>query len=91
MAKRLGDVLPDDFANAPAVAVGCDIYYQAFWDLDSERQVTGMSIGRIPWSKVILYAEVYGFDKRQTKLLVRVIKALDVTYIGHFSKKMEKQ
>lgn len=87
MAIRLGQPIPDRIANAPALLHGLDVYLNAFHELDSERMNTGMSIGRIPWSKCILYADINDFDERQTRALVAHVRRLDTIYIQHFMKK----
>lgn len=86
MAIRMGQPIPDRIANAPELLHGLSLYMNAFHDLDTERSNNGFSIGRIPWSKCILYADVNGFDKRQQQFLVYFVKLLDSVYIKHFSK-----
>lgn len=46
---------PRAMDNIPEPMPHLNFVMEAFWTLDSERQ-NGMGIGRIPWSKAMLYA-----------------------------------
>jgi hypothetical protein len=81
MLERNGEKLPDALANPPQLALGLSIYLQAFNDLDSERHNMQGVIGRIPWSAVVLYAEVNNFDYRQRQSLIHHIRKMDSAFI----------
>lgn len=75
-----GEPIPDRIANAPELTLGLMLYMQAFFDLDSERQV-GFSVGRIKWSAIRDYADAFEFDAIQTEDLFYFIKELDKVYL----------
>jgi hypothetical protein len=79
-AVRSGQPVPERIANAPQLRFGLQFYLQAFFDLDSDRQV-GMSLGRIPWSVVTKYAEVYRLTEEDTERLHYFIRAMDIAYL----------
>lgn len=75
-AIRAGQPIPARIANAPELHVGLELFLNAFFDLDTERQA-GFSIGPIPWSKIREYAAAYRFDEDLTEDLFYFIKQLD--------------
>jgi hypothetical protein len=75
-AMRAGQQIPVRIANAPELHTGLELFVNAFFDLDTERQA-GFSVGPIPWSKVREYAIAYRFDEDLTEDLMYFVKALD--------------
>lgn len=53
---------------------------KAFWDLDTERSV-GMGVSRIPWGKMIAYAEYYHLDGINTETFVVILRTMDTAYL----------
>lgn len=51
--------------EAPTLLPGLDLYYNAFWELTSCRQI-GMGVGPIPWTAVEAYGHSNGFDEPVT-------------------------
>ena len=47
--------------------------------------------GKIPWSRIIQYAEFYELDKLTTKLLVNVITALDTVYLAWAAEEQQRK
>ena len=86
-AVRAGAPIPDRIANAPVLMQGLGLYLQAFFDLDSERQI-GFSILPIPWRAVVKYAQVYGFDEEQREDLLFFIRRMDNAHIERMNKKI---
>jgi hypothetical protein len=72
--------LPDWLNNKPKLIIGGEIYLQAFWDLDADRQ-TGFSRGRIPWTSVAAYSRFHNFNEEQTARLLSLIPKLDAAYL----------
>ena len=68
-AYRAGAPIPDRILNAPVLREGLQIYLQAFFDLDTERN-HGMGLMYIPWSKIKNYAEFYNFSFEETQDLL---------------------
>lgn len=75
-AIRAGQPIPARILNAPQLNVGLELFLNAYFDLDTERQ-TGFSVGPIPWSKIREYANAYDFDTDLTDDLFYFIKQLD--------------
>lgn len=88
-AMLAGAKLPDRIANAPELINGLELYFQAFLDLDGERE-TGMSVGPIPWSKVKEYAKFYEFSDEQTEDLFFFIRKMDAAHIKRLNSKQKK-
>ncbi|WP_446741223.1 phage tail assembly chaperone [Sphingomonas sp. H160509] len=54
-------------------------FYRAFRELGTMRQV-GMSVGAIPWDKIVAYANYHGFSRTDTDILIRVIENMDANW-----------
>ena len=52
-------------------------FMTAFNELDSERQI-GQVVGRIPWSKIVQYANFHDYDVEE---MLFFVQALDANYI----------
>jgi len=85
-AQRAGAPLPDRIANAPELQKGLELYLNAFFELDSERQV-GFSVLPIPWRSIVNYAQVYGFDDEQREDLIFLVRKMDNAHIDRLKKK----
>lgn len=55
---------------------------KAFNDLSTERPI-GMSVGRIPWSRIIAYAERYCLERDVTEAFVDIMMTMDVAYLDY--------
>ena len=86
MAYRAGKPLPDRIANAPELFIGLELYYRAYMDLDSDRSV-GMSVGLIPWSACLTWAQAYDLSFDQFDSLVYFVNRMDMVYLEHQEKK----
>lgn len=87
---REGTPLPQRIQNAPQLAFGMQMYFSAFMDLTSCRQI-GMSLGPIPWTAVNDYALYLGLDEEQSEDLHLFVRALDNEYMSHHNKKSAKK
>ena len=66
--------------------LGLELYYDAFWDLNSCRP-SGWNLGPISWTTLHDYAKAYEFDEEQFSDLVHYVRELDVAYLDHQQKK----
>lgn len=66
--------------------VGDDFYLNAFYELSTCRQI-GMSLGPIPWTAIIEFAEFSGLDSEILPVFVLSIRAMDAVYLEWTSKK----
>lgn len=80
-SRNMGTPVPDRILNKPTLLLGLGLYYNAFYDLGTERQLGAMSPGRIAWSKVRQYAEVYKFNEDQAQLLWLYIAKMDTAFL----------
>ena len=80
--QRDGVDLPEDLAAKPSLQRDLVGYLDAFYDLDTERH-HGNGLMRIPWSRIVAYAEHYGMDVDET---VYFIRRMDDAHLGHLAK-----
>lgn len=85
-AKQNQESVPAPILNAPELKLGLQVYLQAFFDLEADRQQS-MGIGRIPGYAIRRYAKDMEFDEDQSDLLNRYVRAMDIAYIKFKSKK----
>lgn len=86
MALKEGHPLPQKIQNAPVVPPHLELYFRAFFELDSSRSI-GFSEGPIPWQVVIEYCKRYNLSEEQTETMVYHIRQMDVAYLEFRSKK----
>lgn len=72
--------LPARIQNAPDLALGLELYYNAFDHLNRERPV-GMGLSFIPFSSIIQYAHWLDMSQDETQDLVYLIHKLDEEYV----------
>lgn len=82
--------LPDFIRDAPSLAPGLHLYYDAFIDLSSCRHV-GMGVGPIPWGDIYGYARVLGLDdEEEFSRFLALIRAMDAEYLEWERKKVKE-
>lgn len=82
--NRLRKIAVSKLNKEPLLRYGLALYYNAYFDLDTERN-HGQGWTSIPWHSIIHYADVYGLDEDQTERLVAHIKAMDHANIKKLS------
>jgi len=75
-AKQMGQPVPDRILNKPILGTGLTLYYEAFWQLQNDRN----QVGYVPWSVKMHYADRFQFDSYQTEALNIFITRLDECY-----------
>lgn len=87
-AFRAGQPLPERIANAPELIIGLQLYIQAFFDLDSDRnhQFAPMAI---PWTSIKDYAVAFGLDEEQTEDMMFLVRKMDNEHLKRLSAKMK--
>jgi len=78
--------LPDSIQNAPALELGLELYWDAFWDLSTCRP-SGFGAGPIPWLAIRDYGLTFGFDDEQLEDLFYLVRVMDNAYLEHYKKK----
>lgn len=85
-AIRRRQPLPDAIAGAPQMLWGLEAYYDAFVELSTDRQIGGP----IPWSSIDRYACRHGIEGESFEYLLRMVRALDDTFLAHCRSESEK-
>lgn len=81
--------MPEWYEDEPVVEIADDFYMKSFYDLGTERQ-SGMSLGPIPWSKIVTYAQHYGLDPDVTEAFVDIIRTMDTEYMAYNAEQQAK-
>jgi hypothetical protein len=74
--------MPDKFRNAPELFVGLDLFYIAFMDMSSCRQMGYMAIGPIDWLTINAYCIAYQLQGEQREDMFYFIGQMDVAYLN---------
>ena len=80
-------VPPRAIAEAPELQPGLEVFYDAFWTLDSCRLSTGFGGGRIPWTAVDRYCTRHEFEGDQRVDMEDHIQSLDIAFLTYQEKK----
>lgn len=68
------------FRQRPQPSHDLLFFWDAFWDLSTERQL-GMSMGPIPRISIKRYADEAGFDDEQYDMFRRLMRTMDAIYM----------
>ncbi len=82
MSKRERQPLPRAIANAPQLEPGLELFYYAFLELTTERQI-GFAEGPIPTSKIYEYCARNEIYEDQQEDLVDHVRSLDTAYLAY--------
>jgi hypothetical protein len=83
-AHLLTGKAPSTFKESPELRWGLQLYFDAFFDLDSERS-HGVGYTRIPWHCIVAYALYHQFNDDQTDRLLIHLRAMDSAFIKKLS------
>lgn len=89
LARKTGMPLPDRIANKPQLIGGLELYWKAFCELSSDRDI-GMAEGPIPWSSMNMWAVRHGIYGDGFDRFVAVLRSLDEAYLDKQSKTKKK-
>lgn len=87
-AEDAGQPIPDVYQNKPILAIGLQLYLDAFFDLDSERNHS-QGVTAIPLSRVRDYAKAYDFDDEQAENLLYFIRVMDTAHMKRVGARMK--
>lgn len=88
--KRFGEPLPERIKNKPRLGLGLDIFLDAFFDLEYDRNWLVGTVAQplpISWGTLQKYAEIYEFSGILRDDLLYLVRALDNAYINYINKK----
>lgn len=69
-------------ADKPKLPTGLILYYEAFFDLDTERN-HGMGLASIPWSAIVRYGDYYELDIDE---LLYMVRAMDNAHLERLAR-----
>jgi hypothetical protein len=84
---KKGRPAPSWYLERPPEGLTDEFYRAAFNDLGTERSI-GMSLGPIPWSKIVAYAEFVGLDWPNTYAFVEIIRKMDRAWMEDQAEKL---
>lgn len=82
--------IPEAIQNAPDLQLGLELYYNAFWDLDTCR-MRGFDQGSITWFDIRRYSKALKLDEIQTEKMHLVIPMMDREYLSFVHDKRKKK
>ncbi len=82
-------IAPPKIAGAPELQPGLDLYYRAFWVLDSCRAPGFGASGRIPWTAIDRYSTRHELTGEQRVDMEHHVDKLDLTLLKFQSDKAE--
>lgn len=87
-ALKNGEELPDFIKNKPTlIDESLQFYLEAFFILESERQLGFAGVSSIPVTAIINYAHFLGYtDRQQAHDFVNLIRELDKVALKHYHK-----
>jgi len=80
--------LPNAIKNAPDLWPGLELYYQAWIDLDSTRNI-GLGVGPIPWNAIEAYCAALELDEDQRAKMHALVRGMDRVYLEHVNKRKD--
>lgn len=72
--------LPQSIRDKPKILVGLELYWKAFSDLSSDREI-GMGIGPVPWRAIHEWGLRHNIVGDDFERLVLMVRGLDAVYI----------
>lgn len=86
----MGEPIPERIKNAPKLESSLGFYYDAFFDLMSERQI-GFGEGPIPTTAILRYSKHYELNSEEEADLLFFVRELDNAYLEHQARKAKKK
>jgi len=88
-AYRSGQPMPDRIANAPTLATGLAVFFDAFFQLDTERS-HGTALTPIPVTSILLYCGFNNFDRELTEDMLVLLRKMDNAHLARLAEKRSK-
>lgn len=85
---RRGVTLPDSIQNAPRLFEGLGLYYTAFMELTSCREM-GNIVGPLNWLTIQRYCEVHEIEGEQCEDMHFFLSHMDSAFLSHLMGKVE--
>lgn len=84
--NRFGGATPERIAAKPKLGLGLQFFLTAFYDLDTERDLSTMQ--PIAWSSIVNYAKFYNADISE---LLYFIRKMDNAYLTKLAAKRKAE
>ena len=81
--------IPEKIANAPLLLPGLEVYWTAFMNLLSSRQI-GLTASPIPWNIIQEYCDHQNLSEEQSEAMHYHIAMMDTAFLEHQQKKAPK-
>ena len=81
--------IPNSLLDEPALLPGLGIYYDAFWELSSDRS-SGMGVGHIPYSSLMAYCKEWELDEDMAFLMKKLVRKMDNHFLDWQNKQEKK-
>lgn len=81
--------LPEAIKNAPDLILGLELFYVAFQELSSARQLGSMSEGPIGWNILAEYCQAHEIDGEQYEDFMFFLNRLDAVYLSYIARKQQ--
>jgi len=81
--------IPAALLDEPELLQGLALYYNAFWELFSDRQL-GMSVGPIPYSSIMMYSREWNLDEEMSHAMLKLVRKMDNAFIEWQEKQSKK-
>lgn len=83
--------LPSKIADAPTLMHGLELYWFAFIELNTDRQI-GYGEGPIGWSSIMRWADYHEIDDYEQRAdLHRYLSAMDAVYLKFRADKIKEK
>ena len=79
-AEKDESQIPASLLDEPQLLPGLVLYYEAFWELSSDRQ-SGFGIGPIPYTSIMMYCRDWDMDDDMTVTFRALIRKMDAHFI----------
>ena len=86
--RLAGEPIPEHIAKAQKIGATEQFWYQAFFDLDTER-THGQGLTKIPRSAIVAYAAECGLNEEEKQELIYVIRTVDNEHLSELAKKQK--
>jgi len=83
-----GGPVPKSIAEAPELAPGLRLYFEAWRELHGSRLTDG---GPIPWAAVELYCERLELSEEQSEDMHLHLRTMDSTYFEHQGREFDRK
>lgn len=87
--KRFGGKPPDRVLNKPKLVVGLRFFFDAFYDLDTERSLADLQ--PIPWSRIVGYAKYHELNRGDTDDLLYFVREADNAFLAKLAERRKRE